>query len=309
MSHSKCCPPRLGLPNLGLGVGLRSKHLNHIMEHGPGVAWFEIISENYLDNHGYSRYVLDKLAEQCPIVMHGVSMSLGSCDPLNWDYLKQLKQLADELQPAWISDHLCWTGVAHINTHDLLPLPLTEESFKHVSQRLQLVQDYLQRPLIIENPSSYLQYQHSNIDEWEFLSALTAETDCGLLLDVNNVYVSAYNHGFDPEHYIRQIPHERVVQIHLAGPTDCGDYLIDTHDQPVPSRVWQLYALAHQLTGGVSTLLEWDANIPDYSELLAELHKVNQVIAGEIPSVTEQSQPQALSTPIAHQLEDRYASR
>lgn len=301
------CSPRLGLPHLGLGVGLRSKHMNHILAHGPGVDWFEIISENYIGNHGYSRYVVDQLAEQVPLVMHGVSMSVGSSDPLNFDYLGGLKQLAKELQPVWVSDHLCWTGVNGVNSHDLLPLPLTEESFRHVADRIRQVQDFLERPLIIENPSSYLEFQHSTIDEWTFLSELTAETDCGLLLDVNNVYVSAYNHGFDPEHYIRSIPTERVVQIHLAGPSDCGDHLIDTHDHPVPARVWQLYALAHELTGGVSTMIEWDANIPEYPELLAELAKVDAVIKGDIPNIDvfPSTDAAGLSTPIDFQLGDR----
>lgn len=307
MSLSSNSLPRLGLPNLGLGVGLRSKHLQHVMQHGPGVDWFEIISENYLDNHGYSRYVLDQLAERLPIVMHGVSMSLGSCDPLNFDYLTKLKRLANEIQPLWISDHLCWTGMAGVNTHDLLPLPLTEESYNHFVSRLKQVQDFLERPVIIENPSSYLQYQHSTIDEWDFLAALSEESGCGLLLDVNNVYVSSYNHGFDPEIYMKRLPRHRIVQIHLAGPTHCGDYLIDTHDHPVPSRVWQLYALAHELTGGVSTLLEWDANIPDYPELLVELAKVKQVIAGKIPEVAVINDTQGLSTPIDYQMDDRRA--
>jgi len=291
--------PRLGLPDLGLGVGLRNQHFQHILEHGANVDWFEIISENFIDNHGYARYVLDRIRCDTPVVMHGVSMSIGSSDPLDFGYLAKLKQLAQEIQPAWISDHLCWTGVATINSHDLLPLPLNDESFKHVAQRIRIVQDFLERPLILENPSTYLQFRHSTMTEQAFLSGLCEETGCGLLLDVNNVYVSAYNHDFDAEAYLRELPPRHIVQIHLAGPTDCGDYLIDTHDQPVPSAVWKLYALAQQLTGGVSSLLEWDANIPPYPELLAELNKARLAIAGQIPQMTlRTSEAERVSNPI-----------
>lgn len=292
-------PARLGYPNLGLGVGLRNPHFPHIMAHGPGVEWFEIISENFIDNHGYSRHVLEHVAAQVPIVMHGVSLSIGSSDPLDMRYLAKLKQLAREIEPVWVSDHLCWTGVASVNSHDLLPLPLTQDSLRHVAERVLRVQDYLERPLVLENPSSYMQFRDSTIPEAEFLGLLADQTGCGLLLDVNNVYVSGFNHGFDPEAYIRSLPHERVVQIHLAGPTDCGQYLVDTHDHPVPSRVWQLYALAQQLTGGVSTLLEWDADIPSYPELLAELRKAEQAMAGTLPAVAAAPvRAAALSTPI-----------
>ena len=276
-------PPRRGLPHLGLGVGLRNQHFHHLMTHEPEVEWFEIISENFIDNHGYARRVLERLAAARPVVMHGVSLSVGSTDPLDRDYLKGLKALAESVRPAWVSDHLCWTGVAGVNTHDLLPVPLNEESFRHVAARVREVQDFLERPLVLENPSSYLEFKDSTIPEWDFLSALARETGCGLLLDVNNVYVSGYNHGFDPEHYVRSLPHEAIVQIHLAGPTDCGRYLVDTHDQPVPAPVWELYRLAQELTGGVSTLLEWDANIPDFPELVAELRKAEAALRGENP--------------------------
>ena len=300
---------RLGLPNLGLGVGLRSKHYHHLLHHDPVVDWFEIISENYLNNFGYSRHVLEQIAEKRPIVMHGVSMSVGSTDPLNLTYLKQLKELAEFVKPVWISDHLCWTGVAHINTHDLLPLPLTLESLQHVAERVNRIQDILQRPLILENPSTYLQFQHSTLQEWEFLTELVGKTGCGLLLDVNNVFVSGYNHNFDPEFYIRNIPHKAVVQIHLAGPTDCDAYYLDTHDQPVPTQVWQLYKLAQELTGGVSTLLEWDANIPEYPELVAEVTKARQVMQGIFPEVPVFRSPyaDAISNPVEHTLQPAHA--
>ncbi len=296
---------RLGLPNLGLGVGLRSKHYSHLMQNDPVVDWFEIISENYMNNFGYGRHVLSHIASIRPVVMHGVSMSVGSTDPLNLDYLKQLKQLADFVNPVWISDHLCWTGVANINTHDLLPLPLTVESLHHVANRVNQIQDILQRPLILENPSTYLEFESSTLHEWEFLSELVNRTGCGLLLDVNNVFVSGFNHGFDPEFYIRNIPHKSVVQIHVAGPTDCDTYLLDTHDQPVPTQVWKLYQLAQELTGGVSTLLEWDANIPEYPELVAEVQKAKEVLKGRLPNVPvyRTSAVDVVSNPVNHQMQ------
>jgi uncharacterized protein len=297
-------PPRLGLPNLGLGVGLRSQHFPYLMAHEPRVDWFEIISENFMDNFGYARRVLERVAAARPVVMHGVSMSIGSADPLDRQYLAGLKALADFVRPAWVSDHLCWTGVAGVNTHDLLPMPLTEESLRHVIVRVRQVQDFLERPLVLENPSTYLEFRQSTISEWGFLSELARETGCGLLLDVNNVYVSGYNHGFDPERYIRSLPHESVVQIHIAGPTDCGRYLVDTHDQPVPTPVWKLYRLAQELTGGVSTLLEWDANIPDFPDLVEELRKAELVLQGELPeaAVHNAAAGAAISNPVGFQL-------
>src|SRR5947207_4666674 len=269
------------------------------MRHEAQVDWFEIISENFMDDFGYARHVLERMAAIRPIVMHGVSMSVGSTDPLDWHYLKSLKALAEFVQPKWVSDHLCWTGVAHVNTHDLLPMPLNEESLRHVIGRVRQVQDFLERPLVLENPSTYLEFKQSTISEWDFLSELARETGCGLLLDVNNVYVSGYNHGFDPEHYIRSLPHESVVQIHLAGPTDCGRYLVDTHDQPVPTPVWKLYKLAQELTGCVSTLLEWDANIPDFPDLVAELRKAEDALKGMIPEtpVRKSSAADVVSNP------------
>jgi uncharacterized protein (UPF0276 family) len=294
--------PRRGLPNLGLGVGLRNQHFSYLMNHDPEVEWFEIISENFIDNYGYARNVLKHIASIRPVVMHGVSLSIGSTDPLDWDYLKKLKEIAEFVQPAWVSDHLCWTGVAGVNTHDLLPLPLNEESLHHVAERVRQVQDFLERPLVLENPSSYLEFKESTIAEWSFLSELANETRCGLLLDVNNVYVSGYNHGFDAEHYIRSIRHDAVVQIHLAGPTDCGRYLVDTHDQPVPARVWELYKLAQELTGGVSTLLEWDANIPEFPELVAELRKADAALRGENPGASVHKSASAVSNPVDFQL-------
>ena len=291
---------RLGFPNLGLGVGLRSKHFPYLMnEPDMLVDWFEIISENFLDNHGYGKHVMLEIAKVKPMVMHGVSMNIGSKDPLNIEYLKKLKTLAHEVQPVWISDHLCWTGIAHHNSHDLLPLPLNEESLIHVIKRVQQVQDFLERPLILENPSTYMEFEMSTMTEWDYLTNLVEETNCGLLLDVNNVYVSSFNHGYDPEEYIKNLPHQSIVQIHLAGPTHAGDLMIDTHDQPVPKRVWELYKLVDELTGGVSTLLEWDANIPEYPELVEELNKAKKVLQGNVPETAIfQSSGNVVSTPI-----------
>lgn len=266
-------------PNPGLGLGLRSKHFNHILENSPEVDWFEIISENFMDSGGRPRYVLRRIAERYPILMHGVSLSIGSADDLNLEYLAKLKALATEIEPLWISDHLCWTGINHLNSHDLLPLPLTEESLKHVCRKINQAQDFLERPLVFENPSTYLSFKQSTIDEWDFLRLMTEETDCGILLDVNNVYVSAFNNDFDAAHYIEQLPHEKIVQMHLAGHQNCGDYIIDTHDNSVAPEVWKLFSLAWQLTGGAATLLEWDSRIPDFDAYHAELLKAKEFMS------------------------------
>jgi uncharacterized protein (UPF0276 family) len=266
-------PPRLGHPHLGFGVGLRTVHFSHILKQRPDIDWFEVISENYLDSGGRARHVLDQVAERYPVVMHGVSMSIGSTDPLNFDYLRKLKQLAKDVRARWVSDHLCWTGVAGINTHDLLPIPLNEHTLKHVVERIRTVQDVLERPLVLENPSTYLGFADDTMPEWEFLARMAEQADCGLLLDVNNVYVSSVNNDFDPVEYIRSVPHERVVQFHLAGHTNCRTHLIDTHDGQVIEEVWELYRLARQLIGDVSTLLEWDAKIPEFPVVHAEVLK------------------------------------
>lgn len=273
---------RLGHPHLGLGVGLRTVHFDFILEKRPKVDWFEIISENFMDSRGRPRYVLEQIAERYPVVMHGVSLSIGSTDPLNFEYLRKLKALAQDIKPLWISDHVCWTGVAGRNTHDLLPMPLTETSLKHVVERIRVVQDFLERPFVLENPSTYVGFTGSTLSEWEFIARMAEEANCGLLLDVNNVYVSSVNHDFDPEEFIRGVPQERVVQFHLAGHTNRQTHLIDTHDSQVVDPVWKLYRLAHQLTGGVSTLLEWDAKIPPFPVLHAEVLKAKQHIGKEL---------------------------
>ncbi len=299
--------PRLGNANLGLGVGLRSVHFPYILEHQPPVDWFEIISENFMDSRGRPRHVLDQIAERYPIVMHGVSLSIGSSDPLNFEYLKKLKRLAAETKAHWVSDHLCWTGVLGKNTHDLLPLPLNEQSLRHVVERLRVVQDVLERRFVLENPSSYLTFADSTMPEWEFLSRMADEADCGLLLDVNNVFVSSVNHDFDPVQYVRSVPHHRIVQCHLAGHTDCGAYRIDTHDGEVINPVWNLYRLTHELTGGVSTLLEWDAKIPPFPVVHAEVLKAKDFMGSELslermatPAEAPLSIGQAVFHPLAH---------
>jgi uncharacterized protein (UPF0276 family) len=276
--------PRLGHPDLGLGIGLRTVHFPHILAHQPAVDWFEIISENFMDSGGRPRYVLDQLAERYPLVMHGVSLSIGSTDPLNFDYLGRLRALARGVNARWVSDHLCWTGVASRNTHDLLPLPLNEDTLRHVAGRVRTVQEFLERPLVLENPSTYVGFAASTMPEWEFLTRLAEDTGCGLLLDVNNVYVSGVNHDFDPAEYVRNVPHDRVVQFHLAGHTHCGTHIVDTHDAPVVDPVWDLYRLAHRHTGGAATLLEWDANIPAFPDVHAEVLKARAYTTGELPA-------------------------
>ncbi len=249
-------------PYLGFGLGLRTDHYQTIIDEKPAVDWFEIISENYMIPGGQPLYCLDKIREYYPMVMHGVSMSIGSSDAIDWDYLKQLKQLADRIEPQWISDHLCWTGVQHKNTHDLLPLPYTEEVIAHVADRIKQVQDFLGRPFLIENVSSYISYQESVMSEWEFIREIIQRADCLMLLDVNNIYVSSINHEFNPSEYIAAIPSNRIYQIHLAGHSDMGDYIIDTHDHPIVDPVWDLYAETIRRHGLISTMIERDDNIP-----------------------------------------------
>ncbi|MBS0266052.1 MAG: DUF692 domain-containing protein [Planctomycetes bacterium] len=283
---------RLGYPDLGFGVGLRSVHFQHILRESPAVDWFEVISENFLDSQGRPRYVLEQIAERYPIVMHGVSLSIGSTDPLDLAYLHKLKRLAEWTQARWISDHLCWTGVAGRNTHDLLPIPLNEETLAHVVARLRIVQDVLERPFVLENPSSYVTFADSTLSEWEFLTRMAEDADCGLLLDVNNIYVSSINHDFDPREYIDAVPHRRIVQFHLAGHTNCGTHCIDTHDGPVIDPVWELYAHARRQTGPVSTLLEWDAAIPEFSVVHAEVLKARRYLTPTAgPESTESVRP------------------
>lgn len=258
---------------LGFGLGLRKDHYHTILDEKPNVDWFEIISENYMIDGGKPLHFLDRIRADYPIVMHGVSMSVGGSDPLDMNYLSQLKKLAARIEPKWISDHLCWTTNAHINMHDLLPLPYNEEALKHVVSRIIQVQDILGRQLVIENLSSYLNYATSTMHEWEFLSEIATQADCLLLLDVNNVYVSARNHHFEPMDYIKALPPARIQQIHIAGHRDLGHCVIDTHDEDVRDDVWNLYQQTAELLGPISTMIERDDNIPLLAELLSELNK------------------------------------
>lgn len=263
--------------HLGFGVGLRTVHFADILRTWPPIDWFEIISENFLDSHGRPRYVLSQIAERYPVVMHGVSLSIGSTDPLDFDYLARLRRLAAAARARWVSDHLCWTGVAGRTSHDLLPLPLNEETLRHVVQRVRIVQDFLERPLVLENPSSYVTFAASTMPEWEFLGRLVAATGCELLVDVNNIYVSSRNHGFDPQDYLAGLPAGCVRQYHLAGHTDLDTHCIDTHDAPVTDAVWRLYAQAVARLGPAATLLEWDARIPPLAAVHAEALRARKV--------------------------------
>jgi len=260
---------RSEFPFLGFGVGLRRPHYSHVIGENPAVDWFEVVTENFMVQGGRPLQVLEKVRERYPIVLHGVSMSLGSVDPLNPQYLTRLRDLARRFEPAWVSDHLCWTRVGGKNLHDLLPLPYTDEAVLWVAKRIQQVQETLERPIAIENVSSYMNFVDSTMNEWEFLSAVAEEADCGILLDINNIYVSAFNHGFEAQRYIESVPIERVVQYHLAGHSDHGSYLLDTHDHPVCPEVWSLYETAVRRFGAVSALVEWDDNIPEFPTLEA----------------------------------------
>ena len=268
-------PPkkRFEFPDLGVGIGLRTVHFGHILKEWPKIDWFEALSENFLDTGGRPVWVLDQVAERYPVVLHGVSLSIGSTDPLDRAYLAKLKALADRTKARWVSDHLCWTGVMGRNSHDLLPMPYTEEALRHTISRVKQVSEILERPLVLENPSSYVEFAASTLTEWEFLRGLAEEADCGLLLDVNNVYVSSVNHSFDPRAYIDGIPAERVVQYHVAGHTNKGTHILDTHSDHALPEVWELYRRAWARTGPTATLYEWDEDIPEFDVVHAEAKK------------------------------------
>lgn len=274
---------------LGYGLGLRPEYFQEILDTHPAVDWFEILSENYMVDGGKPLYYLDAIAEQYPLVMHGVSMSLGSTDALDMDYLKKLKQLAQRVKPRWISDHLCWTGVSGHNLHDLMPLPYHADAIRHVVQRIEKVQDYLGCQILIENVSSYLNYRDSDLSEWDFISEIANQADCLILLDVNNIYVSARNHDFDPLQYIKAIPAQRVQQIHLAGHSDFGEYVIDTHDHPVADAVWQLYEQTIRLIGERATMIERDDRYPPFAELLGELNQARNLAAQAVLKTEKQA--------------------
>lgn len=273
LSDKKASPASGLWPVLGCGVGLRAEHYNHILSEKPKVDWFEAITENFMDSGGRPIQILAEIRKHYPILLHGVSLSIGSADPLDEKYLSRLKALVDRIEPAAVSDHLCWSGVEGESLHDLLPLPLTEEAADYVAERVQKVQDYLGRRIMIENVSTYVTFKHSTMPEWEFLTEVARRAGCGILLDLNNIYVNSKNHGFDPEVYVRSVPGELVGQFHLAGHTDMGAFLFDTHKGSIVNPVWNLYEKALALYGQVSTLVEWDAEIPDFSRLMEEAGK------------------------------------
>lgn len=264
---------------LGFGLGLRAQHYDAILNGSPPIDWFEVISENYMLPGGRPLKILDRIRARYPVVMHGVSMSIASTAPPNFDYLHALRDLARRVEPKWISDHLCWTGVHGRNLHDLLPIPYTREALDHVVGRVQLVQEFLGRPLVLENVSTYVQFRDSEMTEWEFLSELTRRSGCWLLFDVNNVYVSAFNHGYDPHAFLNGIPTDRAVQFHMAGHSHMGTHIIDTHDHPVCDEVWDLYVAALARFGAVSTMIERDDNIPPLEELVEEVDHMRRLTA------------------------------
>jgi uncharacterized protein len=269
---------RFGLPDLGVGLGLRTVHYAHIVEAQPEVDWFEILSENYMQTGGRPLEWLDVIADRYPVAMHGVSLSIGSTDPLDRAYLTELRDLRSRCKARWVSDHLCWTGVGGKNTHDLLPMPYTEEALRHVAGRVRAVQDFLGAPLALENPSTYVEFADGEMPEWEFLARLAEDADCAILLDVNNVFVSAHNHGFDPHTYLAAVPFDRVVQLHVAGHTNHGTHIVDSHIGPVIDDVWRLLGEAWKQAGGASVLLEWDAEIPGFEETHAEALRAKEHI-------------------------------
>jgi uncharacterized protein len=275
-------------PYLGHGIGLRTKHFPRVLDGTARADWFEAISENFMIRGGRPLAVLERVRAEAPIVLHGVSLSIGSTDALNLRYLDELADLAARFAPAWVSDHLCWGSVAGHYAHDLLPLPYTEEALALVAERVRIVQDRLRRRILLENVSSYLTFTHSTMPEWEFLAAVAERGDCGILLDVNNVYVSAMNHGFAPEAYVDGIPAARVGQIHLAGHSDHGTHLLDTHDAAVVPAVWELYRYALRRLGRVSTLVEWDDRIPELEEVVAEAERA-RAIESEVLDVRARS--------------------
>jgi uncharacterized protein len=271
--------PNGPLPDLGVGPGLRVRHYQAILETSPSVGFFEAISENFMVNGGKPLYYLDAIKERYPIVLHGVSLSIGGPDELDRDYLARLKRLVDRVDPPWVTDHFCFGSAGGVHVHDLLPLPYTDAMVLRVARRLAQVQDFLERPVGLENTSSYLSYRESHMPEWDFVRAVVEKANAWLLLDVNNIYVSAYNHGYNPLTFLEHVPTERVLQIHMAGHTNYGKYIIDTHRGPVPNLVLDLYREAVRRIGPVSTLLEWDDEIPDLPILLDELRRIDEVRA------------------------------
>jgi uncharacterized protein len=279
-----------GFTDYGVGIGLRIPHYRHILERKPVVDWFEVISENYMVDGGRPLMILDQILEQYRVVQHGVSMYFGSAEPLDHEHLKRLKNLARRTRTPWLSDHLCWGSVDGRYTHDLLPMPYTFEAVEITADKIRQVQDYIEVPVAVENVSSYAEYHVSEMTEWEFLTEVVEKADCGILLDVNNIYVSSQNHSFDPFAYVNAIPAERVAQIHIAGHSKYEKYILDTHDHPVIDPVWALYARAIERCGPTATLLEWDDKIPSFDEVHAEALKANRYLTRPmIPGGIERS--------------------
>lgn len=269
---------------LGVGIGLRIPHYRHILEKKPTVGWFEIISENFMCDGGRPLEMLDRILEQYQVVQHGVSMYFGSAEPLNREHLRKLKRLVKRTGTPWLSDHLCWGSVDGRYTHDLLPMPYTFAAAKVTARKIREAQDFLEVPIAVENVSSYAEFHVSEMTEWEFLSEVVERADCGVLLDVNNIYVSSFNHGFDPFRYLDGIQAQRVAQIHIAGHSKYRKYILDTHDHPVIDPVWRLYARAIERAGPTPTLLEWDDRIPTFDEVHHEALKANQYLQQTQPS-------------------------
>ncbi len=261
---------RYAIPDLGVGVGFRLPHYSHVIGENPPMDWFEVISENFMVRGGKALSNLESLLAKYPVVPHGVSLSIGRVEPVDPAYLARLKSLVDRIDPPWASDHLCWTGTASTNLHDLLPLPMTRQAIDLVATRVREVQEFLGRPFALENVSSYMTFTSSTMPEWEFLSEIAEKADCGILLDCNNVFVSAFNHGFDATAYVDAMPADRIVQIHLAGHADKGAYLLDTHSDHVREEVWEIYRRVTRRVGPTSTLIEWDENIPSWDVLALE---------------------------------------
>ncbi len=285
------------ISHLGFGLGLRIPHYPHIFENWPDVDFFEVISENFMNASGIPLYNLDRIVERYPIMLHGVCLSLGSADPLDFDYLKKLKALADRVNAPWFSDHLCWTRFGGHHYHDLYPLPYTEKTVRYVADRARIVQDYLERPFGIENLSAVVESSLNKMPEWEFYRGVVELADCKMMLDVNNIYVSSRNQGFDPHEYVRGLDLSRVQQMHLAGHNDMGAYVLDTHDQPVRDEVWELYKAAYAGCGGAATMVEWDDEIPSFERVHAEVLKAKEMVVGKDKDKKLFSEPPRLVIP------------
>lgn len=279
-----------GNTDYGIGIGLRIPHYAHILEKKPVVDWFEIISENFMVDGGRPLHLLDQILDQYRVVQHGVSMYFGSAEPLNREHLKRLKTLTRRTKTPWLSDHLCWGSVDGTYSHDLLPLPYTREAVKNTAKKIRQVQDFLELPIAVENVSSYAEFNASEMTEWQFLAEVVEAADCGILLDVNNIYVSSFNHDFDPMEYVNNVPHHRVAQIHIAGHSRYRKYILDTHDHPVIDPVWNLYQRAIELVGPTATLLEWDDHIPSFNEVHGEALKAARFLSSqEAPALVREA--------------------